>query len=85
MRRMIAKREYRVDGPLSMTMHGKKPNEIVHFDFLFMGQRTDGLKYVLVVRDDLSLYLWLCPAETAEAEVVVIELKIWIRVFTVMG
>lgn len=43
-----------VPRPLGPALHEKKPNEVVHIDFLYMGPGLDNLKYVLVVKDDLS-------------------------------
>lgn len=51
-------------------LHGKSPNEIVYIDFLYMGLDIDDLKYVLVVKDDLSgfygLVLRVTPLETLQ-------------------
>ena len=81
---LVAKAGSRVPRPLSETLHASRPNEVIHFDFLFMGNGRDGLKYVLVIRDDLSGYLWLCPAIAADASTASSEIARWMRVFTVM-
>ncbi|CAM9762043.1 unnamed protein product, partial [Hapterophycus canaliculatus] len=61
------------------TVHGTAPGEVVHFDFLYVGQSgpessdglpdDDGFRYVLVIMDDLSNYVVLEPAEACTAEV----------------
>ncbi len=49
-----------------------------------MGPGIDDYKYVLVIRDDLSSYMWLCPAKNATADVAASEIARWIRNFTIM-
>lgn len=67
-----------------MTVQGTTPNEVIHFDFLYLGPGIYGLKYILVIRDDLSSYLWLIPNEKADAEAAAEGIARWIRVFTIM-
>jgi hypothetical protein len=57
----------RVPRPLGTQLHATKPNEILHFDFLYIGLSRDG-KYqdLLLLKDDLSGYLWLVPCRTAD-------------------
>jgi hypothetical protein len=33
-------------------LHASKPNEVIHFDYLYMGPSVDDAKYVLIVKDD---------------------------------
>lgn len=56
----------KVPRPLSSTLHASRPNEIIHFDYLFLGQSNKQFKYVLVVKEDLSGYVWLEPNNSAE-------------------
>jgi hypothetical protein len=55
--------EYKVPRPLSTQLHATKPNEILHFDFLYIELSRDGkyqyFKYqcLLLLKDDLSGYL----------------------------
>ena len=56
-----------VPRPLAHALHGTKPNEVIHADFLYMGPGQDHKKYVLVIRDDLSGYVWLWPSDVANA------------------
>ena len=67
-----------------MTLHGTIPNEVIHFDLLYMGHGFDGLKYIPVIRDDISSYLRLIPTGKADAEAAAARLARWIRVFTIV-
>ena len=54
----------RVLRPLGETVHGTAPNEVVHFDDLYVGgsgpqasqglSEDSGFRYILVIMDDLS-------------------------------
>lgn len=81
---IISKTVNRIPRPISLTLHGTSPNEVVNFDYLFMGPGTDGFKYVLVIRDDLSSYFWLFPCKAADSSTAAKEISRWIRVFTAM-
>jgi Integrase zinc binding domain len=49
-------------------LHATKPNEILHFDFLYIGLSRDRkYQYLLLLKDDLRGYLWLVPCLTADA------------------
>jgi hypothetical protein len=57
-----------VPRPLGMQLHAIKPNEILHFDFLYIGlSRGRKCQHLLLLKDDLSVYLWLVPCRTADA------------------
>jgi hypothetical protein len=62
-------------------LHASKPNEVLHMDYLYMGPSTVGCKYVLLLKDDLSGYLWLVPAVAADAETTVDALVTWFAAF----
>lgn len=49
---LSANGDLKMPRPLPLTLHGTKPNEVLHFDFPFLGPTTKGLKYVLVLKDD---------------------------------
>lgn len=51
----------RIPRPLSHALHATKANELIHFDFLYLGPETCGMKYVLIVKDDLSSFCKLFP------------------------
>lgn len=71
----------KIPRPLAHALHGTRPNEVVHCDFLYMGDSSAGKKYILVLRDDLSSYVWLWPAEAATSECAVDALAMWISSF----
>jgi hypothetical protein len=45
--------------PRGEALHASKPNEVIHFDFLNMDPSFDDVKYVLIVKDDYSNYVWV--------------------------
>jgi Integrase core domain len=56
----------RTPRPFGEALYASLPNEIIHFDFLYMGPSEKGCKYVLLIKDDLSGYLWLVPCVSAD-------------------
>jgi Integrase core domain len=74
-----------VPRPLGTQLHATKPNEILHFDFLYIGLSRDGkYQYLLLLKNDLSGYLWLVPCRTADAAATVDALTRWFAVFGVV-
>jgi hypothetical protein len=75
----------RAPHPLGTQLHATRPNEILHFDFLYIGLSRDGkYQYLLLLKDDLSGYLWLVPCRTADAAATVDALMRWFTVFGVV-
>jgi hypothetical protein len=75
----------KVPRPLGTQLHATKPNEILHFDFLYIGFIRDGkYQYLLLLKYDLSGYLWLVPCRTADAAATVDALMRWFAVFSVV-
>jgi transposase InsO family protein len=75
----------KVPRPLGTQLHATKPNEILHFDFMYIGLSRDGkYQYLLLLMDDLSSYLWLVPCRTADAAATVDTLMRWFAVFGVV-
>jgi len=56
----------------------------LHMDFLFMGSGIEGKNYLLIMRDDLSSYIWLWPTEDCTAASAAEALCVWIGVFGAM-
>lgn len=79
---IIAKSGNRIPRPLSSGVHATNPGQILHFDYLYLGQSSGEERYVLVLKDDLSSYCWLEPVNGATAENAVTHLARWNRVFT---
>jgi hypothetical protein len=75
----------KVPRPLGTQLHAIKPNEILHLDFLYIGLSRDGnYQYLLLLKDDLSGYLWLVPCRTADAAATIDALMPWFAVFDVV-
>jgi len=81
---IVGKTGHKIPRPISLTLHASKPNEVIHFDFLYMGHGIEDYKYLLVIKDDLSSYLWLSLAKEANSETAASCLANWIRTFTAM-
>ena len=68
-----------VPRPLGETVHGTTPNEVVHFDYLYVGDsgplashglsEEAGFRYILVIMDDPSNFVTLEPVAVCTAEV----------------
>jgi hypothetical protein len=77
--------EDKVPRPLGTQLHATKPNEILHFDFLYIKFSRNGkYQYLLLLKDDLSGYLWLVPCRTDDAAATVDALMRWFAVFGVL-
>ena len=72
---MDSKAGEKIPRPLGETAHRRRPDgEVSHFDYLYVGDRDplgkdrldegDELKYILVMMDDLSNFVWLEPTES---------------------
>jgi Integrase zinc binding domain len=70
----------KVPRPLGTQLHATKPNEILHFDFLHFGLSRDGkYQYLLLLKDNLSGYLWLVTCRTTDAAATVDALMRWLQ------
>ena len=68
-----------VPRPLGETVQGTAPNEVVHFDYLHVGEsgpqvsqglpEDGGFRYILDIMDDLSNFVLMEPVEVCTAEV----------------
>jgi len=74
----------KIPRPLMSTLHASRPNEILHFDYIYLGHGTPDLKYALVLKDDFSGYVWLLPTPTCDAAFTAESLSKWMNTFTVM-
>jgi hypothetical protein len=73
----------KVPRPLGTQLHATKPNEILHFDFLYIGLSRDGeYQYIPLLKDALSGYLWLVLCRTADDAATV---EAMMRCFAVFG
>jgi hypothetical protein len=69
--------------PRGEALHATKPNEVIHFDYLYMGPSVDDAKYVLIVKDDYSNYVWLKQCKNADADSTAAVLIEWFAAFGV--
>ena len=51
----------KIPRPLAATLHGNKPCEVLHFDYLCMGKGLQNYWYILLLKDDFSSYTMLTP------------------------
>lgn len=68
-------RDWTVDRTVS------KRNECLHVDYLFLGDSYGETKYVLVMKDELTHYCELVPADSANGETVVAAVLDWHKRF----
>ena len=76
----------RVPVPLAATFHTPKCNKLLHLDYLYMEKaprRGHKFQYLLVIKDDASGYVQLCPTVTCDAASVVEALIAWCSTFTI--
>ncbi|ETV90961.1 hypothetical protein H310_14305 [Aphanomyces invadans] len=57
-----------VPRPWGAALHAERHNELIYFDWLQLPPASNGWKYVLVVKDDMSGFCRLFPSATADAE-----------------
>lgn len=50
-------------------------------DYIYMGTSNSKEKYLLIIRDDLSGYIWLWPSEGPTSDVMSEAQTMWISVF----
>lgn len=80
----LASEGYVVKRPLGQALHSIVPNGVIHFDYLFVTKSKDDCVYILLLKDDLSGYVWLVPTKAADAETTALELSIWFAAFGVV-
>ncbi|KAE9083679.1 hypothetical protein PF006_g26638 [Phytophthora fragariae] len=74
----------KIPRPLGETLRATKPNEQLHFDFLSMAEGAGGLKYVLVLKDNMSGYVELVACVQATSDEVYQSLLDWFKRFGVV-
>lgn len=63
--------------PWSETIRSTRRNEILHLDFLYMGESHTLTKYLLVIKDDASHFTELVMCDSPTSEIVVDALLMW--------
>lgn len=69
--------------PLEEALHADLPNELLHWDYLYMGKSTTSEEYVLVIKDDASKFVWLISCHTADGKATYTHLLDWFANFGV--
>lgn len=57
--------------------YSNSPNETIHLDYLQMSSSTDGLSYVLVIKDELTHYIELIACVSSSSAVAVRGIVNW--------
>lgn len=86
---MDSKADQKLPRPLGETVHGTSSGEAVHVDYLFVGEsrpmgeegldEDEGYKYILVILDDMSIWVWLEPAGACTARNTAKHLMTWCK------
>jgi transposase InsO family protein len=69
--------------PMEEALHASKPNEVIHFYYLYMGSSVYDVKFVLIVKDDYSNYVRLKQCKNADAYSAAAVLIEWFAAFGV--
>ena len=69
-----------VSRPLGEILHGTEVGEVLHFNYLKLGDSDDGYAYVLVLVDDVSSFVPLQPAASCTSEVAARSILEWVSV-----
>lgn len=78
---IVTRDEEIIPRPLGTALHGSRPNEVLHCDYLFMGPSHAGDRYVLIVRDDLSSHCSFWPTTSPTADSATEALATWTAAF----
>ena len=68
----IGSKDSKVPRPLGEAIKSSDRNEVFHYDFMFVRKSKDPSvpQYILVIKDEISHYVELCPAATEDHFVV---------------
>lgn len=64
------------------SFHGTKANDLLQLDYLVMISSSNRIKYLLLMRDDFSSYVWLFPFEAPNIENAAEAILKWSIAFT---
>ena len=68
---------HRIPRPLGRTLQAESVNQFLHIDYFYVGDSTEHLKYVLLLKDGLSHFVELVATANADSETVVETLRAW--------
>lgn len=75
-------KSYCVTRSLSSGIHESNPEQMLHFDYLYLRRSSGTEKYFLVLKENLSFYCWLESVDSATSENAAVILSRWNRVIT---
>ena len=78
---MLASSMKIIPRPLGHSFHGEKPNQLIHFDYFYIGPSNIRDTYILIIKDDFSSYVWLVSFHTADASKTADALIRWFAAF----
>lgn len=58
----------KVPSPLGQQVHAERVGKLLHFDYVYVGESSDGKASLLILKDDFSGYVFLQPCSHADAE-----------------
>lgn len=70
--------------PLGHGLHATRPNELIHFDFLYMGPSSEGNYYSLFIKDDVTAFTILFPVDYITTNTAVCFLLQWLGLLGVL-
>lgn len=71
--------------PLGHSVHATKSNELIHSDYCYMGRGEGSYTYTLIIKDDISDYVWFRPCESADSDTTAKMLIEWFAAFGVVN
>ena len=78
------RRGFRIPRPLGTACHGVKPNQVLHFDYLYVAptlENSQNYQWLFVIRDDFSGVVLLTPVTVPNTHVTVEALLAWRIIF----
>jgi hypothetical protein len=66
------------------TLHATLPNQLLHFDFFYIGPSISGCTHVLILKDDRTNYSWLRACKNADADSAVQAILEWCSAFGIV-
>ncbi|PXF43591.1 hypothetical protein BWQ96_06648 [Gracilariopsis chorda] len=73
-----------VPKPPGSALHVQSPNEVVHFDFLYISSSSSSGRYILIIKDDLGFFGWLWLTAGLTAIAAADAMTTWIATFGIM-
>jgi RNase H-like domain found in reverse transcriptase/Integrase zinc binding domain len=75
---------YRIPRPLMQALHAILPNQLLHFDNLYIEPSISGCTCVLILKDDPTNYTWLRACKNADGDSAVQAILEWCSAFGIV-